>query len=558
MRRATAVLAALALVGLLAGCAGNTTPQLSGPAAGQHDINPMPPERVRDGGDLRWPLDSLPVNFNYNHLDGPDGQTTEVVRAVLPYMFTGNADGTLTSDPHFVTAVELVSTAPQTIRYTIHPMATWSDGTPITWRDFAAQAAALSGRDAAFITTSRTGYEHIATVRRGADDKQVLVEFARPYAEWKVLFRPLYPASTNSDPAVFNTGWRGKMPVTAGPFRLEGIDPTAKTITLVRDERWWGTRPKLDRILFKVLERTARADALANNEIDYYVIGSSVDLFRRAQGTPGVAIRQAADRRYNHLTFNGAPGAIFADPALRQAVAKGVDRMGIARRLVGPIVGEPVLMGNHLYPAGSSDYRDNSAGHGFDAEAARRELEAMGWRLQGTGPEAVRVRDGKPLEVRYVQASGNPISDQISRLVLEQLAAIGVSVKIETVPSAEFFERHVRVGNFDLTGFVWVQTPTPFSSSAGLYAPPNGSDVQQNYGRISDPEIVSLFAAGVGELDDAKRAELGNRIDALIWKQVHHLPLYPNTGAYAVRSSLANFGAPGYADIDYVGAGFAQ
>ena len=152
---------------------------------------------------------------------------------------------------------------------------------------------------------------------------------------------------------------------------------------------------------------------------------------------------------------------------------------------------------------------------------------------------------------------GNPISDQNSRLVLEQLAAIGARVKIETVPNAEFFDKHVRAGNFDLTGFIWQQTPTPFSSSTGLYAPPTSSDVQQNYGRISDPEIMSLFAAGIGELDDAKRAELGNRIDALIWKQVHHLPLYPNTGAYAVRSSLANFGAPGYADVDYVGTGYA-
>jgi peptide/nickel transport system substrate-binding protein len=232
--------------------------------------------------------------------------------------------------------------------------------------------------------------------------------------------------------------------------------------------------------------------------------------------------------------------------------------MATARRLVGPIVGEPVLMGNHLYPAGSRDYRDNSAGQAFDPEAARRELDALGWRLPGSALDAVRVRDGKPLELRYVSPSGNPISDQISRLVLGQLASIGVRVKIETVPSAEYFERHVRVGSFDLTGFIWVQTPTPFSSSTGIYTQPNGSDVQQNYGRISDPEITSLFAAGMSELDDAKRAELGNRIDSLIWKQVHHLPLYPNTGAYAVRASMANFGAPGYADIDYIGSGFTR
>jgi peptide/nickel transport system substrate-binding protein len=59
-------------------------------------------------------------------------------------------------------------------------------------------------------------------------------------------------------------------------------------------------------------------------------------------------------------------------------------------------------------------------------------------------------------------------------------------------------------------------------------------------------------------LDDAKRADLGNQIDQLIWQEVHHLPLYPSTGAYAVRSTLANFGAPGFADIDYINAGFVK
>ncbi len=36
-----------------------------------------------------------------------------------------------------------------------------------------------------------------------------------------------------------------------------------------------------------------------------------------------------------------------------------------------------------------------------------------------------------------------------------------------------------------------------------------------------------------------------------------HLPLYQSTGAYAVRSTVSNFGAHGFADEDYVNMGFA-
>jgi peptide/nickel transport system substrate-binding protein len=94
-----------------------------------------------------------------------------------------------------------------------------------------------------------------------------------------------------------------------------------------------------------------------------------------------------------------------------------------------------------------------------------------------------------------------------------------------------------------------------------LYARPGGpddGDVQQNYGRIYDPEIDALFEQAEGEPDEARRAAIGNQIDRLVWREVHHVPLYPGTGAYAVRSSLANFGAPGFADIDYCDIGYVR
>jgi peptide/nickel transport system substrate-binding protein len=36
------------------------------------------------------------------------------------------------------------------------------------------------------------------------------------------------------------------------------------------------------------------------------------------------------------------------------------------------------------------------------------------------------------------------------------------------------------------------------------------------------------------------------------------VPLYQVTGAYAVRSTLANFGAPGFADVIYEDIGYTR
>jgi peptide/nickel transport system substrate-binding protein len=155
-----------------------------------------------------------------------------------------------------------------------------------------------------------------------------------------------------------------------------------------------------------------------------------------------------------------------------------------------------------------------------------------------------------------VVPAGNPISDAISRTTLEQLSRIGVQVVIDAVPAAQFFSDFVNVGNFDLAGFQWVQTSVPFANSAANYQEPKGADVGGNFGRVYDPRIGPLFAQGLSELDDAKRAEIGNQLDRLIWEEVHNLPLYPQTGAFAVRATLANFGAKGLGDWDYVRAGF--
>ena len=88
----------------------------------------------------------------------------------------------------YFTDVELTSTNPQVVTYTINPKAVWSDGTPITWEDIAAQINATSGKDKAFAIASPNGSDRVASVTRGVDDRQAIMTFAKPYAEWRGMF----------------------------------------------------------------------------------------------------------------------------------------------------------------------------------------------------------------------------------------------------------------------------------------------------------------------------------------------------------------------------------
>lgn len=373
---------------------------------------------------------------------------------------------------------------------------------------------------------------------------------ARNFGEWRSLFSPLYPISTTSDPTTFNKGWINQIPTTAGPFTLQTIDQTGQTITLVRNEKWWGKRAKLDRIIYRVTERAALADSLANGELDFYAIGSDVNLFQRARGIQGVEIRQAVEPLYNQITLNGGAGSILADPELRKAVVRGINRQAITDALIGQIVPNTAPLGNYIYVQGSANYVDHSQNVSYNREAARAALDKLGWTLQGN----VRSKDGKQLAINLVTTASNPIGERIAQLTQAQLAEIGVQVKINSAPAASFFTDYVTPGNFEMVSFAWSGTPFPVTSTRNIYT----TDGEQNHGHISSKEIDQLYEQAIRTLDDKRRIELGQQIDQALWNLMPQVPLYQITGAYAVRSTLANFGAPGFADVIYEDIGYTR
>jgi peptide/nickel transport system substrate-binding protein len=533
----------------LAGCGGGGGARVSqgSQALGHTEINPQPRDNIRDGGDLRIPLDIFPGNFNFNEVDGSDGSLNQIELAALPYLFHQSPDGGYAIDHDYLTSAAITSTTPQVITYTINPKATWSDGTPITYRDFEAYWRSLNGTNPAYQPAGTTGYNDISSVARGVDDKQVVVTFKQPFGEWESLFFPLTPASLNSSPAAFNEAWRTNLPVTAGPFRVQSIDQTSKTVTLARDPKWWGTPPKLDHIIFKVYDDQAEPDALANNELDIFPINANIDLLRRAQTTSGVVIRNAPGRISSNVTFNGSPGAALADPRLRKAIAQGINRAEITRRSISQIVPDAAPDGNHFYAPGSKEYQDNASALPYDPTAARNTLASLGY-----GPG-----NHKPA-LRLVYGLGSANGEDIAKTVQNQLGQLGVTVELRPVDQNQLFPTYIDRGDFDLAMFAWESTAAPLSSAFGIYAQPIGDNVLQNYGRVGSPEIDGLLRQATAELDDTKRAAIGNQADRLIWQQAHSVILFARPGAVAVRQNLANFGAAGFSDPNYIDAGFVK
>src|SRR5688572_13327318 len=135
------------------------------PPSTEHQINAQPRDRVQDGGRLVWPISSMPVTYNYHHIDGTEDNHTHQKHSLMPRIYMTDASGTPLWNPDYLASEPTVVTEPrQVVTYRINPKAMWYDGTPITWEDFHWQWRALNGTNKAYQISSSNGYSDIESV----------------------------------------------------------------------------------------------------------------------------------------------------------------------------------------------------------------------------------------------------------------------------------------------------------------------------------------------------------------------------------------------------------
>jgi peptide/nickel transport system ATP-binding protein len=549
---ALAVIAVLVVAGVLFIGFGSGTHivSASGDAevGSENDINPQDPATLREGGNLKLVISEYPVNFNSLNIDGNTADTATILRPTLPRAFNVRPDGSTTLNTDYFTSAEVTKSDPQVVTYTINPKAVWSDGTSITWEDIASMANAQSGKDTRYKIAAPAGFERVASVTRGVDDRQAVMTFAKPFAEWRGMLSGLLPKSMTSTPEAFNSAQLNGPGPSAGPFIVTSLDRGNQRIVLTRNPNWWGDTPRLDSITYTVLDPTADMPALQNHEIDSVGIASQ-DEMQIARATPGISIRRAPAPSWSHLTFNGAKGSILADPKLRLAIMRSIDRQAIADTLQRGLAQNPTPLNNHVFVAGQEGYQNNSGVAKFDAEQARRDLDQLGWVQSG----GVRKRDGRELTVRLVMFD-SPATRQVAQIALDNLARVGVNLVIDSKSAGQFFTDFIIPGDFDIAFFGWVGDAYPLTGLTQIYA----SSGESNFGKVGTPEIDAKIDATLSELDPDKARQLANGVDKMLWQEGFSLPLVQSPGNVAVRSDLANYGARGLGDLNFTAIGFMK
>lgn len=501
-------------------------------------------DAIKDGGTLNLPLDETPANWNLYNLDSGTVDDNTISSLFLPGFVVVKEDGSWEADPNFATSVELKSEDPQVVEVKVNPKAVWSDGTPIGVKDFQGMFNALNGQNEAYAPTSTNVWSDIGSVEAGENDQDVLITFANKNADWPSILSGIYPSWLTASPESFNTAWAngpfapdGSTYVSGGAFVVSKFDATGKTITFVPNPQWWGDKPKLDTINFKATDRSTVGQAFANKEFDAIPINSSVDTLEAAKARSDSEILNSKGVTYSHVTLNGTAG-VFEDQNVRQAFAKSLDRKIMAQAVIEPLGVEPEVLNNLIFLNGQNGYEDDSADIAFDVDAAKKQLEDAGWT---EGDKGIREKDGNKLTVRLVIPSEVPNSAILAQQIQPMAAKAGFDVKIDTVPSADFFTKYIttETRDFEATIFAWQGTPYPISSTESIFNP---ADSGQNFPGVADDRLEDLWTKANAELDPDARLDIAKEIDKIIMSEAVTIPLAARPNQYAIAKGIVNYG----------------
>jgi peptide/nickel transport system substrate-binding protein len=537
-----AVTAALALTG----CGGGGTP--SGPDAGKGQdagsdltklisINAKDAKDLEPGGTVTLSLGNIGPDFNGFSNNGNSADNTALHRPIDGAGTWGcwnfDFDGTATPNKDFCEDVKSeVKDGKQTITIKVNEKATYNDGTPIDVKAFENTWKMLKGENKDIDIVSSGAYEFVDSVKAGSSDKEVVVTTTQPVYPLDALFTGLIHPAVNT-PEIFNTGFTGDMHPEwmAGPFKLDKYDSAAKTVTLARNDKWWGTKPVLDKVVFRQLESSAAIAAFKNGEIDG-VSANTITPYKQLDGTKNSEIRRGQRLFAGGLNLN-AQKAPLTDVAIRKAIFTAVDREALRKVRFNGLNWEETSSGSMMLLPFSKYYQDNYPATESGAEAAKKVLTDAGYTPNAAG---IMEKDGVPAAFKISNFGDDPTTLAFVQTLQKQLQAGGMDVGIDQRASADFGKV---LGSRDF--FLSVSGYTVGADATD--AVKQFYDSKTNENELGDAELDAEIKALSSIEDNAERNKAAMEVEKKHMAKYFSMGVVMNGPQISfVRTGLANYG----------------
>ncbi len=468
---------------------------------------------VSDPADC-WPLRHASLN----------SMSSLVHSAVLPSAFVLSEQGIWTLNRSLFSQVELSSTDPQIVVYTLNSNAVWADGTPITASDLIANWRA----GMATSLPTALGYRAIASLVPSGHPGLVVATFAAPYADWRTLFSDLLPASVLAKGPQGCTLPRATIDVSGGPFVVSSA--SREEVRLVRNPKWWGPPVSLDRLVIRRSSSTTTAvELVVHNRAQVATVSnfSTQDVLRASQ-SPRTTVSVGQSSAMVHLVPGLRRGPLAQLP-LRQLVAAAVDRAALGQAIVGQSTTNVGVLSSALF-AGLSTLEN-----GFDQDPPTRPtpvkpLDPAIAAAAGSIGYSFQAghwvnRSGAPLLIRIGIDRSLPFSHTFALTLFDQLKSAGISSVFIEQMGTEGAARALKAGAVDAALIMRVAPQAPSQEAPWFVMPQNGGVSLENPGAYENADVAALFASASGQLNPVDANDAYSAIDSQIASDVAAIPL---------------------------------
>jgi len=549
-----AVVAATSL--MLSGCTSNKKNVDYGPAATVEikpngDYNPLERDQIKDGGELTLPILEVPEQSNSLHGNAIVDGTT-LWRWYNPQMTLADGDGTWHPNPAYLTNVKDEEVDGKTVvTYDINPDAVFNDDTPIDWRVFETMWKFSNAENPDVVANSTDGYDQIESVTAGESDKQAVVTYKQAYPWWQALFdRVLHPSV--ADAQTFNEGYlKNPHPEWgAGPYKVDKFDYNSGTVSFVPNEKWWGEKPKLDKVTYRQMESQATINAYQAGEVDAVEI-TNKDHLAVAKTVKDTTLRGTL-RPSNYLVTLNAKTPTLEDVKVREAVFTGMDRETLAQVRFNGMDYTENLPGSFALFQNQKGYQDNFGGLvTYDQDKAKQLLDEAGWT---EGSDGIREKDGKKLTLRYVTFGDSQLVKSTAAAMQKMMKDIGVDLQVAERPSSDF-SQVIAEREFDvLTSGFTSYDPYGVAYFKQVYA----SDSELNKSGTGTPEMDKKIAELQQLPTQEEQIERANELEKEALQQYGIMPYVNGPQLYATKDGLANYGSYAFALVPKENIGWAK
>ena len=287
-------------------------------------------------------------------------------------------------------------------------------------------------------------------------------------------------------------------PVGSGPFLLQSYTRDQGAVFVKRPGYHWAppvTRHAgeayLDRIeLSYVPEAMIRFTALESGQSDF-ALDAPAQNAAAIRANPELVMRSRI-RKGNpsrSMTFN-VEQPPFDDVRIRRAVAKAIDREGLAW-ISG--FGEFLSKADFL-AANTRFYQRNNDALAYDVSVANALLDEAGW--TGRDAQGYRTKDGQRLKATLLTYDNPAFPASVSVAIQADLKKVGFDMPIEMLPLTRVTERRY-AGKFQALAAGYWHTNTP----DGLFVLYHSQSIStakligQNAGRFRDDELDRVLSA---------------------------------------------------------------